>query len=195
MQSTLMPFVLSSESSSSPPETQPLCLPSSFTVRHTALPPSMLSLPRLQETEAQLRFAHAAETLDELRRHLMVQVHYSQYTRTNVRGQSANTRSQSLQKQTQSKIKVTVQRYRRVRAAYFALVGKGNWENELRVLEDGDICPLSENHISREGGSGKLGEGHKKVSWIWYTYTSHEDSLNQVNEGKPQLLLGYNVYY
>lgn len=125
----------------------------------------------------------------------MVQVHYSQYTCTNVRGQSANTRSQSLQKQTQSKIKVTVQRYCRVRAAYFALVGKGNWENELRVLEDGDICPLSENHISHEGGSGKLGEGHKKVSWIWYTYTSHEDSLNQVNEGKPQLLLGYNVYY
>jgi hypothetical protein len=143
----------------------------------------MLALPILQEIEAKLRFAHAKEALDNLHRKLLIQVYYSKYTRTHVRGQFGNTRLQSLLKQTASNIQAIAQRYQRIRAAYELLMGKGEWEKELRPLADSDIRALNDKHIARESGTKTLGEGHKTVSWIWYASTT-EDKSDQVNDGK-----------
>ena len=53
------------------------------------------------------------------------------YTRANVRGQSGNTRSQSLHQQTAAKIDAIATCYRRNRAAYHSLIGDGDWELDL----------------------------------------------------------------
>lgn len=198
MQKIIMPFV-THQALPPLPEDALLCLPSSLGRARTnaRLPPSMLNLPKLQEVEADLRFAQAKEALDELRRHLLIKVHYYAFTRANVRGQIGNTRSQALLQQTAHKINGIADRYRRIRAAYHALQGDGPWELELRSLLAQDVRPLSNQHIAREPslpsrgrGKGKekssvseVGEGHKDVSWIWRTSLSGLDATVELHEG------------
>jgi len=148
----------------------------------------MVSLPRLQSVEAELRFAHAKEALDSLRRNLLIQAHYQTYTRANVRGQSGNTRSQSLRQQTAAKIDAIAACYRRNRAVYHSLKGDGDWELDLRKLNPQDIRPLSESHITHEAGSKALGEGKKMVSWIWRASLSSLASNDELDEGKSSLI-------
>lgn len=183
-QKSVMPFVSDDGSPIETPESAELCLPSSFRPLPDPLPPAIITLPHLCEVEAQLRFAHAKEALDSLRRYLLVQVHYSKYTRSNVRGQSGNTRSRSLLNQTSAKIQETAVRYRRIRDAYMLLKGPGKWEQELRPLLAKDVRPLKESHIIHEDGSKSLGEGDKSVSWIWCTSLSTLGSPDELHEGQ-----------
>jgi len=183
MQKTMMPFVSVSDPQNGAPENLDLHLPSSFKRTCRPVLPSMVSLDHLQHVEAELRFAHAQEALDSLRRNLLVQVHYSKYTRANVRGQGGNTRMQSLLQQTTAKTQAIAARYSRIRQAYHSLKGEGSWERELRPLTAQDIRPLSDTHIARDKSS-MTGEGHKSVSWIWRSSLSGLDSSGELNEGK-----------
>lgn len=182
MQQALMPFALSNDSQDQP-ENVELRLPSSFPPPPRTAPPSMISLPRLREVESELRFAHAKEALDTLRRHLLIQVHYTKYTRVNVRGQSGNTRSQSLRHQTAENIDATAQRYRHIRDALQSLRGDGDWQKDIRPLNASDVRALGEGHIVHESGSKALGEGHKTVSWIWRASLSPLASPDELQEG------------
>lgn len=137
MQHVIMPFA-PVDATHHTPETADLHLPNSFTPPQL-LPPSMVALPRLREVEAELRFAHAKEALDHLRRHLLVQVHYTKYAQSQVRGQSGSTRSQTLLQQTWRKIQTTAARYRHIRDAYQLLRGPGDWECELCILAPQDV--------------------------------------------------------
>lgn len=172
-----MPFVASTESSPTQPELTPLFLPSSFANSPSPVPLSMIGLGKLREVEAELRFAHAAAALDFLRRHLLMQVHYQHYTRTNVRGQCSSTRSQTLIQQTSVKVQTFASQYRRARDAYLLLKGHGPWEDLLRPLASQDIRPLSERHITRERS-----EGRQSISWIWYNSQDLSDST--LDEGE-----------
>lgn len=183
MQETLMPFVTSHNPEDAPGNIE-LHLPSSFPRCRRHIPPSMISLPRLHDAEDELQLADAKETLDTLRQYLLVQVHYSKYTRTNVRGQSGNTRLQSLRQQMAAKIEATSERYRRIRQALLSLRSPGDWQKEIRQLKAEDVRPLSESHIIHESGSKALGEGHRTMSWIWHTSMSHLDNTNELNEGQ-----------
>ena len=84
--------------------------------------------------------------------------------------------------------------YRWARNALYRLKGHGDWENQLRVLEDKHVTGLNERMLTaqeqeeaddiRERGllfmaqTGPLtvdaltsqGEGHREVSWIWYSF-------------------------
>ncbi len=66
------------------------------------------------------------------------------------------------------------ERYRRARRAKLSLSGPGPWENELQELRDDDIRHMSDDDPGllskkrkRDHGRPGLGEGHKKISWIW----------------------------
>ncbi|KAF7367658.1 CxC2 domain-containing protein [Mycena sanguinolenta] len=81
-------------------------------------------------------------------------------------------------------------RYRYARNALCRLRGNGEWERELQVLQEDDICALNERTVLNEeraqwevvhdlrdveeGGVAEygvvaLGEGRRTLSWIWYT--------------------------
>ncbi len=83
--------------------------------------------------------------------------------------------------------------YRWAQNALFQLKGHGEWENELRVLDDKDICGLTERMLSthEEQERSRLrdlgiideaildpassdavvapGEGRQQLSWLWYS--------------------------
>ncbi len=147
-----------------------LGLPSDITDTHR----SKVCSTRLQEIEARLREAQCRDALQDLRNKLHSLAHLYKYKKTSVRHQGANTRAHaSLNKQEDRKLRAA-ERYRRARRAKLALSGSGTWENELRPLLDDDIRHMSDDDPGllskkrkRDQGKPGLGEGRKKVSWIW----------------------------
>ena len=105
-----------------------------------------------------------------------------------MRGQSGNTRSQSLCQQTTAKIDAIAACYRHNRAAYHSLKGDGDSELNLRKLNAQDVRPLSDSHIIHEAGSKALREGKKMVSWIWWASLSPLASNDELDEGKSSLV-------
>ncbi|KAI0037517.1 hypothetical protein FA95DRAFT_1476277, partial [Auriscalpium vulgare] len=97
--------------------------------------------------EARLRYAHACDALEELRRQLRLRTYFNQWKIKNVTGQNPNTRARGLQSRVEDKVKAAAARYRRCRAAYLALSGHGDWERRLQVLEDHDIRGLGERAV------------------------------------------------
>lgn len=92
------------------------------------------------------------------------------------------------------KINLAKLRYRWARNTLYQLKGHGDWENQLRVLEDKHVSGLNERMLTRQeeeeandiqergllflGQTHPItvdaltsqGEGHHEVSWIWYSY-------------------------
>ncbi|TFK81526.1 hypothetical protein K466DRAFT_501978 [Polyporus arcularius HHB13444] len=147
-----------------------LGLPSDIADSHR----SKVCSTRLQEIEARLREAQCRDALQDLRNKLHSLAHLYKYKKLNVRHQGANTRAHAdLNKQEERKRRAA-ERYRRARRAKLSLSGRGPWENELRELLDDDIRHLSDDDPGllskkrkRDHGRPGLGEGRKKISWIW----------------------------
>lgn len=150
----------------------PLYLPSSL--------PSRTRTQRvLYEYEFRLRRAQAYEMLDSLRGHLQLRHHMYKYKDKNVRGQSASTRSNNLLSKVKQKADASAAQYRTARAALIKLTsilgdfGKG-WDTSLKELHEEDIRAFTDDaegetraeKLKREKRKG-LGEGKKKLSWIW----------------------------
>lgn len=79
------------------------------------------------------------------------------------RGQRQQTRSVNLLKRVRSRIDAAASKYHHIRKALQSLAGpllQFNWEDVLKVLEDGDMATLTslDNETS---------EGRKKLKWIW----------------------------
>ena len=115
--------------------------------------------------EWRLRYAQAFDALSDLRGHLEVRTHLYKFKDRFVRGQRANTRSQTIIKAVDNKIKADAERYNAAYDALRALVhplqkSKSGWDNRLRRLLPEDI-----RHVS-EGEDGQS-EGKRVVSWIW----------------------------
>ncbi len=147
-----------------------LGLPSDITNTHR----SKVCATRLQDIEARLREAQCRDALQDLRNKLHSLAHLYKYKKTNVRHQGANTRARAdLNKQEERKLRAA-ECYRRARRAKLALSGSGSWENELQPLLDGDIRHMTDDDPGllskkrkRDQNRPGLGEGHKKISWIW----------------------------
>ncbi|KZP10423.1 hypothetical protein FIBSPDRAFT_758379 [Athelia psychrophila] len=136
----------------------PLHFPSSLTQIRTNA--------KLYEYEFRLRRAQAYEALDELRQHLRLRSHMYKYKDRHVSGQRANTRSRNLITNVQRRVDASVIKYTSARTALTSLAlhtGDVGWDSQLKELKDEDI--------RKKGGEKKgLGEGHKKLSWIWKVY-------------------------
>jgi hypothetical protein len=180
-QALFMPraVVLTPNEDQNEPEHATLHLPSDL-VGGDALSPLAQTLANM---EASLRFAQATDALNGLRRSLAIRAELSRYQGMQVRGQHANTRARALLSSADEKTATYASRYHRARLAYMRLVGSGDWELTLRLLNDADIRTLAshqdEHELTRKTGPR---EGHRKVSWIYMTPGSCDEST-QINEG------------
>ncbi|KZP24407.1 hypothetical protein FIBSPDRAFT_1011668, partial [Athelia psychrophila] len=155
----------------------PLYLPS-------ALPRRVRVKPILYEYEFRLRSAQAYECLDDLRGHLRMRTHMWQYKNKNVRGQGANTRTNNLLNRVQKKANASAAQYRAAYAAMSALsarTGDFGWRASLQELKDDDIRAFTDDadgetraekrkREKKHKGKEKLGEGFRKLSWIWMVF-------------------------
>lgn len=119
---------------------------------------------RFLRYEWEFRYAQGFETLDVLRRNLLLRGHMLRSKDQYARGQRQNTRSQSLIKRVQAKINAAVAKYRIVRQALLLLaksLGKTEWEDTLMVLDEADVQGINVKENERPG------EGRRQLSWIW----------------------------
>jgi hypothetical protein len=159
----------------------------------------------LPEVEAELRVGEAREALEALRQGLRTRTMTNRFRLRHCTGQRMLTRGQGILRQINLKIHKAKLRYRYARNALLRLRGHGSWEQELKVLEDSDVRALNERaltaeeaeqrravhdyeDIAEEGGVAAfgvvaLGEGHRTLSWIWYTAKSDEPSETELVEG------------
>ncbi|KAJ7120555.1 hypothetical protein C8R43DRAFT_900678 [Mycena crocata] len=142
----------------------------------------------LDGVEARLREGEAGEALAQLRQGLRTRTMTNRFKIRNWSGQRALTRGQGILRQINIKIHAATLRYRYSRQALLKLKNHGPWEKEWRVLADDDVRALSDRALrdeeqARDDFLGKLGvakdaeargvvvrgEGHRTLSWIWYT--------------------------
>ncbi|KAF7977625.1 hypothetical protein HWV62_3024 [Athelia sp. TMB] len=153
----------------------PLHLPS-------ALPSRIRVQPILYDYEFRLRRAQGFECLDDLRGHLRMRSHMYKFKDRNVRGQGACTRSGNLLHRVKQKVDACATQYKRARAALLSLAartGDHTWSTSLQELKDADVRAFTDDtdgetqaeRLKREKSEKKkgkvLGEGFKKLSWIW----------------------------
>ncbi|KAK7017231.1 CxC2 domain-containing protein [Favolaschia claudopus] len=158
----------------------------------------------LPAVEASLRTGEAREALDGLRNGLRTRTMTNRFRLRHCTGQRMLTRGQGILRQVNVKIHKAKLRYQYARNALLRLKGHGVWENELRVLDDGDVRALNERVLTAEeaeqresindyGGVAEeggvelfgvvaAGEGRRKLSWIWYTNRSSDPSEPELVE-------------
>lgn len=159
--------------------------------------------------EADLRYGQASDALEELRRHLRTRTSTNRFKIKNVTGQRANTRARTLQKSIDKRVKMSAAKYRRAHDAHLAIVGHGEWESVLQVLEPADVRALNERGLNEhekeerrrlrlrvglpneedefavdETTSGGAGEGYRRLSWIWLRPTGSAEDEADMHAGK-----------
>jgi hypothetical protein len=159
----------------------------------------------LQRYEYRFRLAQARDALDEIHNHLRVRSYMWKKKRRDIHGVAAGTRAQAALSRQQEKIDISARRYRVARKALMSLadeLGEVRWDHELRPLKPEDIKGLHDNESGAlEAGKGKkkskhqakLGEGTRKLSWIWTgsTAATQAGSDPGLNDGQqpPRLQL------
>lgn len=142
----LGPRPLPSDDTRLPPENEPLRLPSSLDVVNRAA----VCLPHVADAEVRLRFADTHDALDDLRRNLRTRTWLNNFKVQNITGVNANTRARALQKSVDVRASAYARQYRRSRAAYLALTGRGDWERVLQPLKDDDIRGMNERALTQQ---------------------------------------------
>ncbi|PPR02839.1 hypothetical protein CVT26_009581 [Gymnopilus dilepis] len=93
----------------------------------------------LPEIEERLRSGQCHDSLENLRQTLRLKSRMIQFKNQNIRGQRDGTRSRAVIDRIHDRAKVAAGKYRSARSALLSLRGPGDWEKNLRVLEDSDI--------------------------------------------------------
>ncbi|KAF9023539.1 hypothetical protein BDZ89DRAFT_955587, partial [Hymenopellis radicata] len=175
------------------PEEMKLFLPSELKKRDRLLDRACVA--GLVDAETRLREAECREALQDLRQGLRTRSAAHMFTVRNITGQNPTTRAEGIQRKIQVRIQLNKLRYRWARNTLFQLKGHGQWETELRILEDTDIRGLTERMLSaqEENDRNRLrdlgiidetvldpassdaviapGEGRRQLSWIWHALT------------------------
>ncbi|KAF9504603.1 hypothetical protein BS47DRAFT_1368667 [Hydnum rufescens UP504] len=139
----------------------PLSPESSLLFLPHALNPELQISPlakSLAEMSAKLRFAQALDSLAEVQRSLCMLSHLLSYKHCEVQGQHLNTQARTLLDKADGKTKLAAERYHCAQQAYLQLMGSGEWENTLKVLDQGDVRVLSEHE---DGGHNVRSGPHK----------------------------------
>jgi hypothetical protein len=93
-------------------------------------------LPLIEE---QLRTAQCHDALDLIRHTLKVKSRMVEFKNRNVHGQREGLQSRTVINRVHDRARSAADKYIAARKAKLALSGPGDWEKELRVLEDADI--------------------------------------------------------
>ncbi|KAF8834542.1 hypothetical protein BDN67DRAFT_992646 [Paxillus ammoniavirescens] len=134
----------------------------------------------IEVIEDKLWESQCQDTLNKLRNYLHTKTHFIKYCNTNVRGQQANIRANSLINRLSEKVDSAAKK------------GNDPWKNKLWVLDtSGDIAnPNDSIGADRHRKSQRqlqelqhgLGEGRRTTSWIWKTMGTlgEHKGLNEV---------------
>ncbi|VDC03718.1 unnamed protein product [Peniophora sp. CBMAI 1063] len=140
--------------------------------------------------ESRLRWEAMVDELDHLLHQLRLKGCLHKHRVANITGQHMSTRAQSTQAAVNTHIKKAADAYRRHRAAYLKLVGKGTWEETMRELQDSDCRSLGDKLIEQiekmsekrvtaflqgKGKADTSGDTNYKLPWIWYNWTESSD--------------------
>ncbi|KAK7022747.1 hypothetical protein VNI00_016981 [Paramarasmius palmivorus] len=139
------------EEDSIQPETTKLWLSSDIPKeKHEAV-----SVRGLDKVEAKLQQARCYDALNALRHTLRIKARLMQFKNTNVRGQRESECSRAIINRVYMKARHFASHYRIAHKAYLALVGTGDWEKTLRVLEDGDVRSYKDPALVKKGPGRK----------------------------------------
>ena len=143
----------------------------------------------LVKMEDKLREGQCYEALAKLRHHLHLKTGLITYRARNVRHQGAATRARGIMDRNEAKIIFFAEKYRRARQARVNLIGSGLWEEELQVLEKDDVRMLKAGVADEVVIGNSLGEGTRKVSWLWMAPGTAAGEKNGMNDGKCRAFL------
>jgi len=115
----------------------------------------------LAAIEEKIRTAHCYDSLDAVRNVLNVKSRLVYFKNKSTRGQREGNKSRTIIDRVHERARVAAERYRAARHAKLALAGTGDWEEVLRILEDGDIRGYQdvEKLRTRVGRPGTLEDG------------------------------------
>ncbi|KAF8908397.1 hypothetical protein CPB85DRAFT_1253923, partial [Mucidula mucida] len=186
------------------PENVKLFLPSHLSRENQTLPRACKE--GLPDVETRLREAECYDALDDLCRALRTRSAGLLFQVRNVSGQTSTTRAEGHQRRVLINVNLAKLRYRWSRNALFLLKGHGDWERQLKILEDKHVSGINERMLSareeaeaaniREqgliyvGATGpssrdaltSQGEGRRKISWIWYSFPADVDARSQTSD-------------
>lgn len=174
----------SKDPSDGPPESIDLLLPSDASPGSTD--------NTFAEFEWRLRYGQAHDLLSDLRRQLLVLSTMYQSKDRYVRGQMNNTRSGTLIKNVQARIKFISNRYRKTRSALVVLgrvLLKSGWESILLPLADTDVRSL------KGGEDASSSEGRRTLSWIWMTQRTGDQEMTATMSEGICYLLCYRLFW
>ena len=180
-------------------EHQQLWLPSALPVNHRV----HNCRAGLVNIESRLRQAQCLDALEKIRTLQRGRLSFIGFRNRNIRGQNPNTRAADTMNRIEDKCKSLAVKYRATRRALLELIGPGDWERELKELNDGDLTTPDGTETSIENASDEigpdgrllskkrrvalergLGEGRRVVSWIWRVKGSTGDGEDEgLNEG------------
>jgi hypothetical protein len=143
----------------------------------SALESSVSCALNLQECEWILREAQCRDALHSLRTHLRVDDFLRKRKQVHSRGVSQNTRSQSVINHNSKKLRACKERYIRAWSALELLSSLLKKKTTFVELKDEDIRPLTADK--------GVGEGSRRLSWIWYSEGVAE--VGQDDPSSPQL--------
>ncbi|KAG1907619.1 uncharacterized protein F5891DRAFT_1124520 [Suillus fuscotomentosus] len=145
----------------------------------STLPPSnrdLLCTNNIAHIEAELHKGQCRDSLDKLRRQLHTKSHFVKHRNLDLRGQQANTRTNSSLARLNTKINAAAEKYRVAWSALLELVGISELDREFQSLEAKDImAPVdtvsgvrsTTGMRGRRDASRGLGQGYQMTSWIW----------------------------
>lgn len=177
--------------------------------------------PSLLHAEERIRDAEAHDALEDLRHHLRTRSYANQWKIANVVGQIHNTRARERQATIDDHVRTAATQYRKARAALLALRGHGDWEQELRVLDQSDVRALNERELSTQEkdqirairrrvgivieedidderapvAAAVVGAGQRRPSWIWYNGNNCEDMKDPATRAGEYSLSPKNSLY
>jgi hypothetical protein len=147
------------------------------------LPSSLISTVtcdrRLIDAEFRFRRAQADTILNELRANLLLRSRLYQSKNRYSRGQAQQTRSNTLIATVEQKVKNISTKYKRNREALLRLSSvllEYSWMDILKLLDDSDVVGLT----SMDDYS--LGDGKKKLPWIWTSDGTGGDDTNKITQ-------------
>lgn len=139
----------------------------------------------LMEFEWEFRVAQAEESLDELRRKIILETYVLDYKKAYGHGQRQGTKSAKLLKDCQAAKSRCIATYQRARTAMEALstrITRPGWRAVYQHLDADDTRPALTNNAE--------GEGRRKLSWIWMAPgTGKTNSPEHVQEGMSMFVL------
>ncbi|RXW21399.1 hypothetical protein EST38_g4451 [Candolleomyces aberdarensis] len=145
---------------------------------------------RLAKYEFRYRIAQAYSSIRALRGRVVVKTHMVNSKKRYTHGNREITRSNAKIQEESARIAQEASRYRAIRQRLVKLsvvMNDRGWEKTFKVLKDEDLRGLTvQDRVDRVGKQVRekvLGEGYKKLTWIWNVAATSTKGTNDAGGG------------